>query len=103
MHEMEEIVQTVARLQSALEDLAARGLRSAGREHLAALAVLHDEFARVGADHLADLIGEVIAGAKSGEHSAAAALLRTQASLRVFERILTLRVVDASLSSGIDI
>ena len=97
MQEQDELVHTVEHLQGALEDLAARGLRSAGKEHLAKLSALREEFERVGADHLAGRIAELLDAAKAGDRSAAAALLRTQASLRVFERILTLRIVHASL------
>jgi hypothetical protein len=97
MSDGDEIVQTVEHLQEALEDLAARGLRSAGKEHLARLSALREEFERIGADHLAHRIAAVLDASRTGDRAAAAALLRAQASLRVFERVLKLRIVGISL------
>jgi len=88
--EINEIVQTVDRLEGALEDLTVRGLRSAGPEQLALLGALHEEFERIGAGHLAGRIGALLDALRTGDRDAAAALLRAQTSLRVFERILTL-------------
>jgi hypothetical protein len=97
MAETDEIVQTIERLQSAFEDLAVRGLRSAGPADLATLTALREEFERIGADHLAGRIGAVIDAIRNDDRAAAAALLRAQASLRVFERVLTLEVAADAL------
>jgi hypothetical protein len=99
MLETEEIVQTIERLQGALEDLAVRGLRSAGPGDLSALALLREEFERIGADHLAGRISTVIEAIRNDDRSSAPALMRAQASLRVFERILTLEVAGDLLNS----
>ncbi len=96
---VEEIVQTIDRLQSEFEDLAVRGLRSAGSQDLAALRAMREEFERIGADHLAGRIAEVIHAIETGDRSAATALLRAQGSLRVFERILTLEVAGQTLQA----
>jgi hypothetical protein len=90
MAELDEIVQTIERLQGEFEDLAVRGLRSAGPEHLASLSALREELERVGAGHLAGRIAAVVDAIRAGDRSAATALLQAQASLRVFERVLTL-------------
>ena len=90
MQDFDEIVQTIDRLQIELEDLTVRGLRTAGTAHLASLQGLREEFERIGAGHLAGRIATVIEAIRNDDLGAAAALLRTQASLRVFERILTL-------------
>src|SRR5205085_6208981 len=92
MPETAEIVQSLERLQNALEDLAVRGLRACGPGQLATLEALRAEFERVGAGHLAGRIAAVIAAVRNDDRSAAAALFRAQASLRVFERVLTLEV-----------
>src|SRR5438132_12268549 len=92
MPETAEIVQSLERLQGALEDLAVRGLRAAGPGQLATLEALRAEFERVGAGHLAGRVAAVITAVRNDDRSAAAALLRAQASLRVFERVLTLEV-----------
>jgi hypothetical protein len=95
----EEIVQTIDRLQGALADLAVRGLRSAGPQELATLRSTREEFERIGAGHLAGQIAEVITAIESDNRGAARALLHAQASLRVFERILTLEVVGHVLQA----
>jgi hypothetical protein len=100
--ETEEIAQTIERLQGAFEDLAVRGLRSAGPRDLATLRAVREEFERIGADHLAGRIAEVIRAIEAHDRSAARALLQAQASLRVFERILTLEIAAAALQEIVD-
>lgn len=99
MLETEEIVQAIERLQGALEDLAVRGLRSAGPSDLSTLTLLREEFERIGADHLAGRIAAVTEAIRNDDRAAAPALMRAQASLRVFERILTLEVVGDLLGT----
>jgi hypothetical protein len=94
----EEIMQTISRLRGAFEDLAVRGLRSAGPQDLAVLRAVHQEFERIGAGHLAGHIAEVLRAIEADDRGAARALLRAQANLRVFERILTLQVAETALS-----
>lgn len=101
--EVEEISQTIDRLQSAFEDLAVRGLRSAGPQDLATLRAVREEFERIGADHLAGRIAAVIQAIETGDRAAATALLRAQGSLRVFERILTLEVAGRTLQGLVNV
>jgi hypothetical protein len=97
--ETEEIAQAIDRLQAAFEDLAVRGLRSAGPSDLAALRAAGTEFERVGAGHLAERIAAVVGAIENDDRGAARALLRAQASLRVFERVLTLEVAAGALQA----
>lgn len=99
MLETVEIVQTIEHVQSAFEDLAVRGLHSAGPEHLATLSALREEFERISAGHLAGRIAAVVEALRGGESGAAVALMRAQASLRVFERVLTLQIAAQTLSA----
>ncbi|MGE3803467.1 MAG: hypothetical protein AB7K24_02205 [Gemmataceae bacterium] len=99
MQDIDEIVHTIDRLQAELDDLAIRGLRTAGTSHLSGLAMLRQEFERIGAGHLAERIAAVVQAIQNDERSAAAALVRAQASLRVFERILSLEVAGALLDN----
>ena len=99
MMETAEIVQTIEHVQSAFDDLTVRGLRSASAEQLATLSALREEFERIGAGHLAGRIAAVVEALRGGEAKAAAALMRAQASLRVFERVLTLQVAAQTLST----
>jgi len=99
MSEVLEIQQLVEHLQGVLENLITRGLRSAGQAERNALATLGDEFARSGAPHLAQRVLDLRDALESNHPDAPKRLLGAQASLRLFERILTLEVARAALSS----
>ena len=80
-----------------------RGLRACGPQHLTALAALRQEFERIGAMHLAERIGTLVTAIKGDDRTAAAALLRAQTSLRVFERLLTVQTMrEAGLSPTVE-
>lgn len=96
--ETQEIVHTIEQLQNAFEELTVRGLRSAGSEHLKKLESLKEEMERIGAAHMAHRIEVVIEGIQKDDRKAAAALMRAQATLRVFERVLTLETIDGIFS-----
>ncbi|MBS0202289.1 MAG: hypothetical protein JSS49_05260 [Planctomycetes bacterium] len=105
MSEIAEVVDTLDRLHSELHVLLVRGLRVCGPEHLTPLRSLHAELERIGAVHVAGRLETLINAMTADHREAAAALLRTQASLRVFERVLTIRVSAMQLESvvaGID-
>lgn len=89
MTENDEIARAISRLQAELEDLAIRGLRTAGTQQLAPLKAMREEFERIGAAHLAGRVAKVISGIESNDDDAAGALLQAQASLRLFERVLS--------------
>ena len=93
----DEITYTLGRLQAEIEDLAVGGLRAAGPERLPALEATREDLARVGALHLAGRLSDLTSAIRADDRSAAAALMRTQASLRVFERLLTLETTAARL------
>jgi hypothetical protein len=102
MTEAGEIMQTVEHLQQVLENLLVRGLRSAGSKERGTLQALREEFDLIGAHHLATRIGTLYDALQNDDRSSAAALLKTQASLRVFERVLTLEFAHASLSKFVE-
>jgi hypothetical protein len=93
MREAAEVVQTLERVQHEFENLMVRGLRSVGPQQLAALTRIREELARIGADHLAGRMNTFLEAVQNDTPGAAAALLRAQVSLRLFERVLTLEVV----------
>jgi hypothetical protein len=99
MADTNEIVQTLEHLETTLEDLGVRGLSATGPQELAALRGLREELERIGADHLAGRIATLITAVENDDARVAAALLRAQASLRVFERILTLEIAAAQLQT----
>jgi hypothetical protein len=94
---VEEVVQTIERLAGTLEDLSVRGLRAAAPRDIAALRGMREEFERIGAAHLATRIATLIEAMDKDDRGAASALMRTQASLRVFERLLTLKVAAGAV------
>jgi hypothetical protein len=99
---IDEIADTIERLRDEFDSLAVRGIRAAGPENVALLKAAAEEFQRIGAEHMAERIGDVVAGLANGDRSAAAALLRAQTSLRLFDRVLTLDVAAGSLSALVE-
>jgi hypothetical protein len=97
MSEALEIQQIVEHLQGVLENLITRGLRAAGLAERNALATLGDEFTRIGAGHLAQRVLDLRDALEADERDGPNRLLMAQASLRLFERVLTLEVARASL------
>ena len=94
-----EILQTLEHVRTTLDDLCVRGLRSAGSESINTLATLEQEFERIGASHVASLLGQVLQSLRSGDDMGPKHVMRAQASVRLFERILTLSVVQDALSN----
>ncbi len=99
MTEIDEVASTLERLNGELQELLIRGIRVCGPEHLSALKGIQGELARVGAEHLAERLHTLIAAIENDDRSAASALMQTQASLRVFERVLTLQVAEQALAA----
>jgi hypothetical protein len=97
MSEALEVQDVVDHLQTVLENLVTRGLTAAESGDRKALATLCDEFVRIGATHLADRVGSLCEALESGDRDGPTRLLKTQASLRLFERVLTLEVARAAL------
>lgn len=96
---VEEVVQTIERLQQTFEDICVRGLRACGAEQLTLLGALHEELDRIGAAHLSGRLEELIEKIRNDDRGSARALMRAQASLRVFERLLTVQTVERELTS----
>jgi hypothetical protein len=99
MSEVDEILLTVDNLKQVLENLLMRGLRSAGAAEWNTLNALRSEFTRIGAAHLAERIGVLHDALQNDPRAAAPALLHTQTSLRLFERILTLEAAGDALGA----
>ena len=96
---IDEIADTIERLRSELEALAVRGIRAAGPDSVALLRAAGEELERIGAEHMAGRIADVLRTLEQGDRHAAAALLRAQTSLRLFDRVLTLDVARATLAA----
>lgn len=97
--QLDEVVQALTRSRKLLDDLVVRGVRTAGPSELSKLDALREELARVGAQHLSgrlELLGE---GIRDDASDVAARLLRAQASLYLFDRVLTVRVAEQQLGA----
>src|SRR5262245_49827891 len=97
-----EILQTLEHVRATLDDLCIRGLRSAGSEQINTLTTLEQEFERIGAAHVASRLGTVIRAVRSGGHDGPKHVMRAQASVRLFERILTLSVAEDALKRAVE-
>ena len=102
MSEIPQLVQTIEFLQREFEELAIRGLRTCGPEHLTSLRHVSEEFTSIGATHLAGRIQELIDAIESDKRQGAQALLRAFSTLRTFERVLTLEYAENLLSAEED-
>jgi hypothetical protein len=99
MTEGDEIVAAGDTLRGALESLVVRGLRSAGARELATLGALEDDFARVGAAHLAGRVRALVGAIRDGDAQAPAVFMRAWTSLHVFDRLITLDAAAAALAA----
>lgn len=99
MDEIAELRDALDRLHAATDDLVVRGVRTAGANEVAKLTALRDEFRAAGAEHLAASLTALIEAVRDGRRDAAAALMRTVTTVRLFDRMLTLEVAQAVLSA----
>lgn len=102
MSNIEEIVQTIEIVQSELDDLLVRGLRAVDAATLSRLRGMCDEFRRIGAEHIAARLEQLVSAIESDDASSARALLQAQTSLRLFERVLSLEIAEATLGGLLD-
>lgn len=93
-----EVCDTLQALSKELDDLVVRGLRAAGPQDLAALQAMQEELARAGAAHVAGRLEVLLGRIRAGDAGGPAALMGLMATLRVFERVLTLD----TLADGIE-
>ncbi len=99
MDEIAEVRALLDRLHAALEDLAVRGLRSAGPRDLARLDTLRDEFRSAGAGHIAERLTAVVEAIRADDRGSAPALLRAMTAVRLFDRMLTLEFAAGQLGA----
>jgi len=95
--ELQEVLQALQQARTLLDDLMVRGVRAAGPGELGRLDALREELGRVGAHHLAEQLGALSNAMRADDPAATGGLLCAQTSLYLFDRILTLRVVEAGL------
>jgi hypothetical protein len=91
--EFEELRVSIERLRGLLESLVVRGLRACGPDELTQLQSFTEHLERAGAGHVAAVLAGLGALIQKDDRAAARALLEAQTSVRLLERLLTLRVV----------
>ena len=100
--EFEEITHHLQQLQAEFEDLAVGGLRTLGAEHLPLLESLSEHFFQIGATHISDCLQELTKAIRDNDKNAASALMRAQANVRLFERILTKDAICVDMQSYLE-
>ncbi len=95
-----EVTEALFALQQTLDELVVRGLQATGSDDLARLTTLGEEFGRAGAVYVAEQVATLVRHVRGAEKGAARALLRTQAVLRVFERVLSIDAGILALAEG---
>lgn len=95
---IDEIVYIIEQIQTLFQELVIGGLRTASQERLNTIASLQEEFERIGAVHIAEQLSELHQALISDSPEAAAILMRTQARVRLLERILTIEIARTTLA-----
>lgn len=91
--ECEELRVSIERLRTMLETLVVRGLRACGGDEVAQLQSYADHLEQAGAAHVAAVLKELRDQIERDDRGSARTLLKAQTSVRVLERLLTLRIV----------
>lgn len=92
-----EVMETLQRLRYEFEDIAVGGTRAVGLDRVTALRAMQAECERIGATHIAQRLTQLATAIEDGDRSAAEHLMKAQASVRVFERMLTLESASTAL------
>ena len=101
MGDIEEVASTLDHLREALDAVVVRGLRACGAGEIARLESHRDALERAGAVHLVASLEAILDAIRSGSADGPRVLLRARASVRTFERLLTLRAVRASYDAAL--
>ena len=99
----DELRASLERLRGLLDALTVRGLRACGADELAQLQAYADDLERSGAAHVATALATLHTQTEKGERKAARAMLEAQTSVRLLERLLTLRVARGQYQQALAI
>ena len=91
--EFDELRCGIERLRTLLENLVVRGLRACGSDELLQLKSLTEYLEQSGAGHVAAILSQLHEQIEKDQRTSAQTLLMAQTSVRLLERLLTLRVV----------
>ncbi len=97
-----DALRLVQRLNALLDRLCTKGLRALSSEDLSGLRAQVQELEVIGATTLAEQLAALADQIGDGQRSAAVAACRFRAAVRVFERLLSLRMVEAAMGRAMD-
>lgn len=94
--EFQELQVSLDRLRAMLEMFIVRGLRACGPEQLVQLKAFTEQFEQAGASHVASVLADLHSLIEKDDRASARALLKAQTSVRMLERLLTLKVIEGN-------
>jgi hypothetical protein len=100
--EFDELRVTVERLRAMLESLIVRGLRACGADEIAQLQAYIDYLDKAGAGHVAGVLTDLRQQIEKDDRQSAGTLLTAQTSVRLLERLLTLKVVKEQYQMALE-
>lgn len=92
-----ELSRVLARLQQEVEAIGTRGLRAVSNEQLAWLRHTSESIGAMGAEFMSSRIRSFLEAQQAGRDDSARCFLELLTTLRVFERVLTLEVIQEQL------
>jgi hypothetical protein len=101
--EFEELRLAIERLRTLLENLIIRGLRACGTDELLQLQSLTEYLDQAGAGHVSAILSSLHEQIEKDDRASAKTLLQAQISVRLLERLLTLKVVQGQYHGAIAI
>ena len=99
---IQEAAFTVEQVQQLFRDLTVGGLLTAGADKINLLRTFGEEFSRIGAAHIAEHLKVLLQAVEDNSRESAVLLMRAQASIRLFDRLLTLEFAEGQLDSAVD-
>jgi hypothetical protein len=99
---IDEITYSIEQIQSLFQDLVIGGLRTATQQRLESIQSMRDEFERIGAVHIAEQLTQLCEALNNDSPEMASILMRTQAQVRLLERILTVEIAESALTRALN-
>ncbi len=99
MDSIKEAMQTIEQIKQLFRDLTVGGLLTAEADKINTLRTLGEEFSRIGANHISEKLNDLLRGIENNSKQSAPLLMRAQASIQLFERLLTLEYAAQVLSN----
>lgn len=99
MDSIQEAMQTIEQVKQLFRDLTVGGLLTAEADKINTLRTLTKEFTRIDAHHIAEKLQALLRAIEYNDKQSASLLMRAQASVQLFERLLTLEYAQQTLTA----